>query len=132
MRGLSETQKTRLATEGYLVVEDLLDVKRDIGPLLAEYETVLDGIADAFHAAGYIESRYDELPFISRVIRICRESGRSLSQYFDMSLPQTGVQPDTPIHLGPAVFDLLTNPALLAVAESVIGPEVFSNPVQHI
>ncbi len=129
---LSQVQKDTLAVEGYLVVEDVLEVNRDIGPLLAEYATVLDGIAEAFHAAGYIGSRYAELPFTSRLIRICRESGRSVSQYFDMSLPQTGVRPDTPIHVGPAIFNLLRNPALLAVAESVIGPEIFSNPVQHI
>jgi ectoine hydroxylase-related dioxygenase (phytanoyl-CoA dioxygenase family) len=132
MRGLSETQKNTLAVEGYLVVEDVLDVDRDIAPLLAEYETVLDGVVESWYTAGYIGSTYRELPFISRLIRVCRESGRSLSQHFDMSLPQTGVQPNTPIHVGPAVFNLLTNPALLAVAESVIGPEIYSNPVQHI
>jgi phytanoyl-CoA hydroxylase len=30
------------------------------------------------------------------------------------------------------VFDVLTSPRLLDVVESVVGPEIFSNPVQHI
>ena len=34
------------------------------------------------------------------------------------------------MHSGPAVFDLLRHPAILDVVESVIGPEIASNPVQ--
>jgi ectoine hydroxylase-related dioxygenase (phytanoyl-CoA dioxygenase family) len=36
------------------------------------------------------------------------------------------------MHLGPAVFRLLTNPRLLDVVEALIGPEIYSNPVQHV
>jgi ectoine hydroxylase-related dioxygenase (phytanoyl-CoA dioxygenase family) len=36
------------------------------------------------------------------------------------------------MHVGPAVFNLLTNPRLLDVAESIVGPDIYSNPVQHI
>ena len=35
------------------------------------------------------------------------------------------------MNTGSAVFGLLTNPRLLDIAESVIGPEIYSNPVQH-
>lgn len=49
-----------------------------------------------------------------------------------VSLPRTGVRIDTPIHLGPAVFALLTNPRLLDVVESVTGPEIYADPVQHV
>jgi hypothetical protein len=39
---------------------------------------------------------------------------------------------DTPIHLGPAVFNLLRNPRVLDVIEDLLGGEIYSNPVQHI
>ena len=36
------------------------------------------------------------------------------------------------MHRGPAVFDLLRSPRLLDGAELFIGPEIYSNPVQHV
>jgi hypothetical protein len=132
MRALSNRQLRQFAAEGYLVVEDVLDPIQDIQPLMEEYAAVLDGIAQSFQTQGLIASNYHDLPFRERLIQVCLESGRSLSQHFDISLPQTGIRPDTPIHLGPAVFELLTKPRLLDVVESIVGPEIYSNPVQHI
>jgi phytanoyl-CoA hydroxylase len=34
--------------------------------------------------------------------------------------------------VGPAVFRALTNPRLLDAVESIVGPEILSNPVQHV
>ena len=118
--------------EGYLVVEDVLDPERDIKPVLDEYMEVLDGIAQSLYDEGAISSTYRELGFSERLIRVCQDSGRNFPQHFDISLPQTGVQHTTPLHVGPAVFNLLTNPRLLDVAGSVVGPDIYSNPVQHI
>lgn len=129
---LSEEQLRQLEEEGYVVVEGVLDPARDIAPVWAEYEAVLDGIARALHAEGAIRSTYADLPFCERLVQICVESGRNFPQHFDVSLPQSGVKHDTPIHVGPAVFHLLTNPRLLDLIEDVIGPEIYANPVQHI
>lgn len=131
MPALTTAQLEQFATEGYLVVEDVVDPARDFAPIMAEYEAVLDGIARELHAAGAISSLYADLPFAARLTEICAESGRVFTQYFDFSLPQSDVTPDTPIFTGPAIFRLLTNPALLDLVESVIGPEIFSCPVQH-
>jgi phytanoyl-CoA hydroxylase len=129
---LSAAQLAQFETEGYVVVEDALDLREDILPVLREYEAILDRLADEFHAEGVIASNYADLPFTARLIQVCRESGRSLSQHFDISLPQAGIRSDTPMHHGPAMFDLLTSPRLLAVVEDIVGPEIYSNPVQHI
>jgi len=37
---------------------------------------------------------------------------------------------DTPIHLSEAVFNFLRNPRLLDAVETLIGPEIYSNPIQ--
>jgi hypothetical protein len=51
--------------------------------------------------------------------------------HFDISLPFAGVSEETPIHLGPATFGLLTSPSLLDLVEQFIGGEIYSNPIQH-
>ncbi|HTX53199.1 MAG TPA: phytanoyl-CoA dioxygenase family protein [Candidatus Baltobacteraceae bacterium] len=132
MRVLTSAQRTQFEEDGYLVVDGVLDPGQDLAPVLAEYEEVLNGIAASLLSAGTIRSEYPGLPFAERLIRICIESGRNFPQEFDISLPQTGVSHDTPIHVGPAVFRLLSAPRLLDLAEDILGPEIYSNPVQHI
>ena len=129
---LTPAQREQFEYEGYLVVEDILDPARDIAPIMTEYAEVVDRIAHSLHADGAISSLYRELPFDARLIRICEESGRNFPQHFDFSLPQRGVKHDTPMHVGPAVFGLLTSPRLLDLVEDMLGPEIYSNPVQHI
>jgi hypothetical protein len=93
---------------------------------------VLDRLAAELHASGEISSPYTDLPFGQRLTQICMESGRIHAQYFDFSLPQSNVQADTPFWAGPAVFNALIAPDLLDAVESFIGPEIYSNPVQHV
>ena len=132
MRVLTAAQKEQFEAEGYLLVEDLLDPARDIQPILDEYAEVLDGIANKLYAEGTIGSAYASLPLIERLVAVCAESGQNFPQHFDFSLPQTGIKTDTPMHVGPAVFHTLAHPRMLDMAEDLIGPEIYSNPVQHI
>ena len=132
MRILSAAQKRRFESDGFLLVEDVLDPRQDIERVLDEYAAVLDEIACRLWAQGVISSAYAHLPFAERLIQVCAESGRALPQDFDFSLPQSGITHETPIHVGPGVFGLLTSPRLLDLVEDVIGPEIYSNPVQHI
>jgi len=129
---LSAAQRRQFDEEGYVVIEDVLDPELDIEPVMAEYESVLDGLAESLHADGTIASAYRSLPFSERLVQVCIESGRNFPQHFDFSLPQKGVRHDTPVHVGPAIFNLLTNRRLLDVAEAIVGPEIYSNPVQHV
>jgi len=132
MPGLSSAQLEQFEREGYLMVENVLDPATDLQPVIDEYNGILDGLVDGLIAEGTLTQRYSDLPFADRLTQVCMESKRHFSQYFDISLPQKGVKYDTPMHHGPAVFRLLTNPRLLDVVESIVGPEILSNPVQHI
>lgn len=129
---LSQEDLDHYEEEGFVLVRGLLDPETDIRPVMREYEGVLDRLARDLYEAGEIESTYDDLSFSDRMIACYRDSGRVLSQYFDCSLPQAGTKPDSPIWVGPQVFHALRNETLLDVVEDLIGPEVYSNPVQHI
>lgn len=132
MGSLTEEQRAFFDREGYLVVKGLLDPEADLDPVIGEYEGVLDRLATELHQQGRIASTYPELPFGPRLIRICAESDQIHAQYFDFSLPQQGIRADTPFWAGPAVFQTLRNERLLDAVESLIGPEIFSNPIQHV
>ena len=132
MRGLSSQQVSHFQTEGYLVVKGLFDPAADIDPVIAEYAGVLDRLADGLFASGQIASRYEELSFSQRLIKIQQETGKNFTQHFDFSLPQSNIKSDTPIWLGEAVFNILRNERLLDAVESIIGSEIYANPVQHV
>jgi len=129
---ISSEQLREFEQEGYLLVKGLLDPVADLDPVIAEYTGVLDQLARELFADGLIKSAYAELPFSERLITVIRETGQVHVQYFDFSLPQNGVQADTPFWAGPAVFNVLCNERLLNAAECFVGPEIYSNPIQHV
>lgn len=132
MNRLTKEEYQHFEDEGFVLVRGLLNPERDIQPVLDEYGAVLDRLARELYETGEITSAYADLDFGDRMIACYKESGRVLSQYFDCSLPQAGTKVDSPIWVGPAVFEALRNETLLDVVEDLIGSEVFSNPVQHI
>lgn len=132
MPALTAEQQEHLAEFGFVKVDDVLDPEKTIDPVIEEYAGVLDSLAEKLFDEGIISSKYEELEFGERVTRIYEESGEIYNGYFDFSLPQNGIKPDTPFWAGPAVFNALTSASLLDAVESVVGPEIYSNPVQHV
>jgi phytanoyl-CoA hydroxylase len=123
----------RFAAEGYIVLEGLLDPREDLDPVRAEYEELLDRLARRWHAEGNLPATHADLPFAQRFARVLRDATNvDVMQHFDFALPFKGIRPDTPIHVGPEVFRLLTNSRLLDAVEEVVGPEIYSNPIQHV
>lgn len=132
MAHLTADQQRQFEEEGYVVVEDVFDPERELDPVIEEYDGVLDRLATELFEAGAISSTYADLEFSSRLARIYAETGKVYPKFFDLSLPQRGVKHDTPFWTGPAVFNLLRSEGVLDRVESLIGPEIYSNPVQHI
>lgn len=132
MAFLSTGQIKFFSENGFLVVEGLFDPERDLDPIIEEYEGVLDRLAKNLTLEGVLSSDYADLPFGQRLIKVYSEGGKDYTQHFDFCLPQKDVKADTPIWLGRAVFNVMRSKALLDAVESIIGPEIFSNPVQHV
>lgn len=119
---LTGEQVDTFRRRGCLVVEDVVPEALLAG-VEAEYAGLLRGLS-----AGW------GLPWRGfwPTLRAAHLAGHDWFQPFDISLPGGEIAPDTPFHAGPAVFDLLTCPAMLDVAESVVGPEITSTPIQHL
>ncbi|MFX4272737.1 phytanoyl-CoA dioxygenase family protein [Propionibacteriaceae bacterium Y1685] len=129
---LTSEQVDQFHREGFLVLPGVLDPAKDLAPVITEYEGILDGLATQLHASGDIADPYADLPFSERLTTISAETGKDLTQHFDFSLPQKATRADTPIWNGPGVFSLLRHEGVLDAVESLIGPEIYANPVQHV
>ena len=123
---LNTDQIERFNREGVLVVEGVLD--QDIlDRVRAEYDALLDdllsgwGMAESIAGASFPEK-----------LTSAYQAGHDWFQPMDISLPGDRITADTPMHFGPAVFDMITAPRLLDMVEDLIGPEITSNPIQHV
>jgi len=115
--------------DGYLVVEDVLDQANVLDPVRREYETLMDGLYQGWLAQGRVPA--DVQGFDARLIS-AYAAGCDWFQPMDISLPGDRITADTPFHFGPAVFNMVTNPRLLDLVQDLIGPEITSNPIQHV
>lgn len=115
---------------GYVVVEGILD-EATLRAIEDDYAAALDRLVEDRFAAGKLSSRYADLPFGRRLMQVIGE-GVNWAQHFDISLPQGGIKHDTPIHTTEAMFNVLTHPRLLDAVEAFVGPEITSNPIQHV
>lgn len=129
---LSPEHREHFDREGYVVIRKAFEPELWLTPLLREYEEVLERLSNRLFADGRIVSTYDEFPFGERLMKVCAETNETHHQFFDFSLPQSNIHHDTPMWHGPAVFNMLRCPELLDLVEAFIGPEIYSNPVQHV
>ena len=132
MAGLTSEQLDRFHEDGYLVVEDVL-TEADLAAVEIEYREIVDRVAADLVEQGKIRplrgGTFSE-NYIEAMQQL--EDVYDLYQHLDISLPLLDeLDASHTMNAGPAVFRLLTNPRLLDIAESVIGPEIYSNPVQH-
>jgi len=124
---LTADQLKSFEREGYLVVPDVLGEDL-LAPVRAEYEVLLDELYDGWKRDGLV----GEADAFQGKLKAAYTAGLDWFQPFDISLPFSTITPDTPMHFSQAVLNMLTAPALLDIAESMLGPELTSNPIQHI
>ena len=127
----TRVDRERFEQDGYLVIDDVFDPEADLDPVVDEYARQLDEVAADWHARGLIDSTYADLPFSERFGHVLNDAGPDGYRPFDITLSGQ-ITEDSPMHTGPAVFDLITHPRLLDVVEQLIGPEILSNPIQHV
>ncbi|MEO0918273.1 MAG: phytanoyl-CoA dioxygenase family protein, partial [Pseudomonadota bacterium] len=119
---LTDAEITAFERDGFLVVDNVLD-DAVLGPVRSEYHALLEHLCDGWGIRGR--------DFEDRLIA-AYAAGHDWFQPMDISLPGDRISEDTPMHFGPAVFDMITAPRLLDMVEDLIGPEITSNPIQHV
>lgn len=132
MAGLTAEQIADFERDGYLVVEGVLD-EGDLEAIRDEYAEIMERECANLIAAGHLRPLQGK-SFSERYIEALAQLDDMylLYQHLDISLPMLeDLGPTATMNAGPAAFALLTHPRLLDIAESVIGPEIYSNPVQH-
>lgn len=108
--------------QGYLVLPGLLEPD-DLAPVRAAMMTKVDLIADQLLAAGRITDRLEGEAFEDRLARLFE--GLSAEDFVNF----TGQSWRDRLT---GYFELMSNPKILDVVESLIGPEIFANPVYNV
>ena len=117
--------------QGFLVIEDV--VGEDVlEAVRREYAALMERLYGDWYNQGLVRHAPDSLTFWGKIIECCEAGGFDWYQPLDISLPHHDIRDQTPMHFGPAIFDLVTDPGILDVAEQLIGPEITSNPIQHV
>ncbi len=130
MAYLSEDEKIRFHQQGYLVLENLIDTAT-LAAVRSEYAALMDKHYDTWQAAGLVPPVSQSASFWDKLSH-CYQGGFDWYQPFDISLPHNDITEDTPMHFGPAVFDMVRHKGILDMIESLIGDEITSNPIQHV
>lgn len=123
---LTQTQIDSFSKNGFLVVEDV--VTEALPAVREEYAQLLNKLWEPWVAKGRVKDTAD---FESRIVAAYR-AGCEYFQPMDISLPTGEIEADVPMHTGPATFNMMRHPKLLDLVEDLIGPEITSNPIQHV
>lgn len=116
---LTPTQIDQFCQDGFLVAEDIVTAS-DLEPVIEEYTAWIDQKAQQLHNEGAITDLCENADFSHRFVCLYAQSP-DIAQGMDI------------MHMrGAAIFAFLQNPRLLDAVESLIGPEITCNPIQHI
>ena len=117
-RGLTPEQRTEYLENGHLLVEDVIPPE-DLQPLIQDItDRIGEKARDAFQA-GQLDDLYEDEPFERRLGKICN----AMEDYSDIW--------KTVMHKNlksPGMFAVITNPGILDIVESLIGPEILAHP----
>ena len=107
--------------EGYLVIENLL-TDADMAPARAAMTEKVNQIADELFRDGKIKNKLENEPFATRLARL-------FDGLTDKDFLQYGRSWRDRI---PGYFILMSNAKIVGAVESLIGPELFANPVYNV
>lgn len=118
---LSPAQLAFYDSEGYLVIPDLVDAA-DMAPAREAMETKVEMIANELFHDGLVADPLPDEPFETRLARL-------FDHLTDQDFLRYGRSWRDRL---PGYFHLMSNPKILDVVESLLGPEIFSNPVYNV
>lgn len=127
-RGLTEEELAHFNDHGYVIVRNVL-TDEDFAPLERDYGELVDRKAQELFDRGLISSTHTDQPFSHRLAAIAAEVS---DEVWEQDLAHWGLQLDTMHARARGCFDFFFSSRLHAVVESVVGPEITLNPIQHL
>ncbi|WP_300032557.1 phytanoyl-CoA dioxygenase family protein [uncultured Roseobacter sp.] len=127
---LTTDQINSFRTDGYLVVPDVVPAVT-LEAVREEYAKLMDRLYQGWFEAGKVEKPGCGMTFWDK-LQTAYDAGLDWFQPMDISLPGDTITENTPMHFGPGVFDLLRCEDILDIVQALIGPEITSNPIQHV
>ena len=118
---LTREQVAFYNTEGYLALPHLLN-EADLAPAVAAMEWKVSFIADDLLANGLISDKLADWPFKTRLAGLFANLTDQHFLKYDRSWRDRL----------PGYYHLIMNPKILDAVESLIGGELFSNPVYNV
>lgn len=106
--------------EGYVVLQNFL-TEADLAPVKGAMKDKVSDIAVAMMAAGKLSSLLEEEPFETRLAKMFE--GLSDEEFLAYGRSWRDRHP--------GYFHFMNNPKILDAVESLIGPEIFANPVYN-
>lgn len=106
--------------EGYVILEKLLD-SADMQPFRESVNLRVDEIAEELFGAGLISDKLESRPFETRL-------GDLFAELSDQDFIKYGRSWRDRL---PGYFHLMSNPKIVDAVESLIGGEIFANPVYN-
>ncbi|MEL7238539.1 MAG: phytanoyl-CoA dioxygenase family protein [Planctomycetota bacterium] len=118
---LSEDQIAFYDREGFLVLENFLAFE-ELEPVKAAMTEKVDRIAREMLDAGLIDSTLDDAPFEKRLAMLF--AGKTDEDFLKYGRSWRDRLP--------GYFELMSKPKILDAVESLIGGEIFANPVYNV
>ena len=122
--------KKNLHEQGYLIVKNILNFKKDLKPVLNDMEFVMDCLIQKYARKKNIKKTLN-LDFKKKYSYISKLNIHDLDQYFNTRLPRDHVKPESDYFATQSLWNLITNKNILDVVEKILGKEIMSNPVQN-
>lgn len=126
---LSDAQISEFRTQGYLVIDGVIP-ETVLDDVRTEYADLMDVLYADWQDKGLVPDG-SNMAFWDK-LSASYAAGCDWFQPMDISLPGGEIEADCPMHFGPAIFDLVVQNRLLDIIEQLIGPEITSNPIQHV
>ena len=128
---MTNTFQKKLYENGYLIVKNILNYRRDLKPVLNDMEFVMDCLIQKYAKKTEIK-KVLTLNFKKKYSYISKLNIYDLDQYFNTRLPRDHVKRDSDYFATQSLWNLITNKNILDVVENILGKEIMSNPVQNL
>ena len=127
---MANTLQKKLNENGYLIVRNILNYRRDLKPVLNDMEFVMDCLIQKYAKKTEVKKVLN-LNFKRKYSYISKLNIYDLDQYFNTRLPRDHVKRDSDYFATQSLWNLITNKRILDVVEKILGKEIMSNPVQN-